>query len=205
MMIRLIASGFALAGILATTTLEGRQMPAVDEAMAEKHIATWKAKPKELAMKLMAKYGPPHEATSQRLIWHNNGPWKMTELVNEEIPHDFPMPHVDMLYQSINHKIDPKHADELLEYDGSVILERTKGEMAARCDKEEPNFLAINLAHDIIMGKRSVSEARNHYAESMMMLMKGGKPNNYQTGFVFAVEKAPQGDKDMPAKMPNMF
>jgi len=30
--------------------------------------------------------------------------------------------------------------------------------IAARCDKEEPNFLAINLAHEIITGKRSVDE-----------------------------------------------
>jgi hypothetical protein len=72
--------------------------------------------------------------------------------VNEEIPHDFPMPHKDMLYQAIAYKIDPDEADKLLQYDGSVILERTKGMIAARCDKEEANFLAINLAHEVALG-----------------------------------------------------
>ena len=73
--------------------------------------------------------------------------------------------------------------------------------IAARCDKEEPNFLAINLAHEIITGKRSVDEARAFYAESMMTLMKEGKPNEHQTGFRFQVASANQGDKDMPATM----
>ena len=30
------------------------------------------------------------------------------------------------------YRIDPQKADDLLEYDGSLILERTKGEIAAR-------------------------------------------------------------------------
>ena len=177
------------------------QKPAMSHMDIQSHLASWKAKPKETAMKLIEKYGPPQEATANRLIWLDKGPWKFTEIVNEEIPHDFPVPHVDYLYQAIPHQIDPKFADELLAYDGSVVLERTKGVIAARCDKEEPNFLAVNLAHEIITGKRSVDEARGFYAESMMMLMKAGKPNEYQTGFTFQVASGNQGDKDMPAKM----
>ena len=41
-----------------------------------------------------------------------------------------------MLYQAISYAIDADKADDLLKYDGSLILERTKGEIAARCDKE---------------------------------------------------------------------
>jgi hypothetical protein len=193
----------ALAGLMGASRTIADQTapstPALNKAEVEKHLATWKPKPREAAMKLMQKYGPPQEATATRLIWHANGPWKVTELVNEEIAHDFPVPHVDFLYQAIDHRIDPEHADEVLAYDGSVVLERTKGEIAARCDKEEPNFLAINLAHDIITKKRSVDDARKFYAESMMRLMKEGKPNDYQTGFKFQVAKGDQGDRDKPA------
>jgi hypothetical protein len=52
--------------------------------------------------------------------------------------------------------VPPDKFDELAEYDGSVIVERTKGEIAARCDLEGANFLALNLAHEIVTGKRSV-------------------------------------------------
>lgn len=44
----------------------------------------------------------------------------------------------------------------------------TDGEIAARCDKEEANFLAINLADDVAKGRRTVDDARKFYAESMM-------------------------------------
>lgn len=80
-----------------------------------------------------------------------------------------------MLYQAISYKVDPADADELLKYDGSIILERTKGEIAARCDKEAANFLAINLANDVAEGRRSVEDARKFYAESMMAMMKENK------------------------------
>ena len=77
-------------------------------------IAKWKTTPQEVARKTIAKYGQPQAVTANRLIWRNNGPWKYTELVNEEIAHDFPMPHKDMLYQAISYKIDPAKSDELL-------------------------------------------------------------------------------------------
>jgi hypothetical protein len=162
----------------------------------DKYIAAWKQKPRDVANTMIAKYGLPHEATPQRLIWHNNGPWKFSELANEEIPHDFPMPHHDMLLQTINYRVgDQKNAGALFEYDGSVIVERTKGELSARCDKEEANFLAINLSHDIVTGKRSVEDARKFYAESIGMMMKG-KPNDYLKGLRFTPPTGNQGDRD---------
>ncbi|MBA3271506.1 MAG: hypothetical protein H0T71_13450 [Acidobacteria bacterium] len=169
---------------------------------AEQVIAAWKAVPQDVAKKMLAKYGQPQEVTANRLVWHNNGPWKFTQLVNEEIPHDFPMPHKDALYQAINYRIAPDKADELLQYDGSLLLERTKGEIGARCDKQDANFLAINLANDVATGKRSVDDARKFYAESMMAMMKQNKKNEYLQGFIFKVPTGEQGDRDKPFDMP---
>jgi hypothetical protein len=196
--------GVALAAgvVAAATSAVGSQSPEVGpqqvtKAIIETTIQAWKAEPQKTARMIVAKYGLPQEASTNRLIWHNNGPWKTTVLVNEEVPHDFPMPHKDMLYQAVNYRIDSDDADELIAYDGSVVLERTKGEIAARCDKEEANFLAINLANDVATGRRSVSEARKFYAESVMALMKG-QPNDYVKGFRFEVMKTGTGDRDKP-------
>jgi hypothetical protein len=185
------AVGVAIAA--AQQSAPGRSSP-----RAEQVIVSWKDKPAEVARTMIRKYGEPQEVTSSRLVWHRNGPWKFTQLVNEEIPHSFPMPHMDMLYQSIGYRIEPDKADELIQYDGSVILERTKGEIAARCDKEEANFLAINLAHEIATGKRSVEAARRFYAESIQTMMKTGKPNEYLQGFRFTPPTGDQGDRDKP-------
>ena len=165
---------------------------------ASEVIAAWKATPQEVAKKMIAKYGQPQEVTANRLIWHNNGPWKFTELVNEEIPHEFPMPHKDMLYQAINYRIDPAKADELLHYDGSLLLERTKGELGARCDKEEANFLALNLAHDVVTGKKSPDEARQFYSDTIMAMVKEKKIGDYLKGFQFKPPAGNQGDADKP-------
>jgi len=158
----------------------------------EQMIAGWKSKPQEVARTMLAKYGLPQEATPMRLIWHHTGPWKRTEVINEEIPHNFPKPHMDMLLQSIDYPVPPDKFDELAAYDGSVIAERTKGELAARCDMEEANFLALNLAHDIVTGIRSVAQARQFYTE----VMQEKRPTEYLQGLRFQVPRTAQGDPD---------
>ena len=63
-------------------------------------------------------------------------PWKRTELINEEINHDFPLPHKDMLFQTVNLQVPPDKFDEIAAFDGSLVINRTRGEIAAFCDKE---------------------------------------------------------------------
>lgn len=202
---RTTAAGPGAALVLAlalTTSTRGQDggmkpmtMIKVDQAMVDRITSTWKAEPKALSQKIIAKYGMPQEASANRLIWVNNGPWKWSELVNEEIQHDFPMPHHDMFYQAIAWKVPADKFDELAEYDGSVIVERTKGEVAARCDKEEANFLAINLAHDIVTAGKSASDARKMYAEAVGEM----KHPEYMKGFRFTPPMGNQGDPDKPA------
>lgn len=152
---------------------------------AEQVIASWKSAPKDAAQKMIKKYGEPAEVTSMRLVWHDNGPWKFTEVVNQEIDHDFPIPHKDAMHQAVNYRVDPENAEKILEFDGSVILNRTAGLMGAICDKEPANFLAVNLAHEVATGKRSVEDARRQYAESIAMMMKQNKMDKYVSGLLF--------------------
>jgi hypothetical protein len=143
----------------------------VDERRVQQTIANWPEDSKKAAMMIMEKYGPPNEATPTHLVWWNNGPWKWTKISNMPVDHQFPMPHKDVLEQAINYRVPPDKFDELAMYDGSVIVERTKGEMSARCDKEGANFLAINLANDVATGKRTVEEARSEYANQIQLMM----------------------------------
>jgi hypothetical protein len=113
----------------------------------------------------------------------------------EEVPHDFPMPHKDVLEQSVEYRVPPEKFDELAAYDGSVIVERTKGEISARCDKEAANFLALNLAHDIVRGEKSVGEARRFYGEAIKQMMDGNPPE-YMQKIQFRIEEADTGDRD---------
>lgn len=149
---------------------------AVTSGSADAIVAGWPATPQEVARKTMAKYGAPNEVTATMLVWHNNGPWKRTIIYRDEVPHDFPKAHTDLLEQFIDYKVPLGKYDDIARYDGSVVVERTKGEMSARCDKEEMNFLALNLAHDVATGRRTVDDARQFYAQTAMATMKGEMP-----------------------------
>ncbi|MBW3633948.1 MAG: hypothetical protein KY456_13075 [Chloroflexi bacterium] len=164
----------------------------------EEIVSAWPDVPREVAQTVIEQYGPPQEATPSRLIWFNNGPWKRTILYRDTVPHDFPMPHPDLLEQFIDYQAPPEMFDELAQYDGSVIVERTKGEISARCDKEPMNFLAINLANDVATGQRSVEEARQFYAETAMAFMNG-QSDPYVEGFVFELPEGNTNDPDEPA------
>ncbi|WP_303907344.1 hypothetical protein [Thiohalomonas denitrificans] len=147
-------------------------------------IEDWPEVSKEAANAMTEKYGQPDEATPSMLVWNNNGPWLRTIVYKEEIDHEFPVPHKDVLEQFISYNVPPDKFDELAEYDGSVIAERTKGELSARCDKEAANFLAVNLADDIIKGEKSVEEAREFYADTIKQVMQGQQPE-YTTALLF--------------------
>lgn len=167
----------------------------VDQATVQQIIATWQAEPKQEAQVLMQKYGQPQEATKDMLIWKNNGPWKRTELVNEEIPHDFPIPHHDFLKQTIDYKVQMDKYGELARFDGSLLTDRTPGELSARCDKDENNLLAINLANDICTGKSSVEDARQRYLKDAVAAKQGQKPA-YTQSLQFQTPVSRTGDPD---------
>lgn len=199
-----VAALTMLYGQMSTTqSTNGSQMStgSVDKASVDKMISSWPDKPKEAAMKFMAKNGPPAEATDDMLMWKETGPWKRTIIYKKEIPHQFPAPHTDFLQQTINYRVPPDKFSELAKFDGSVIVERTKGEMSARCDMEELNMLAINLANDIVTGKRSVSDARDFYAKTAMAF-KQGKMDPYVSKLQFQPpsNEMATADPDKPAK-----
>jgi len=166
--------------------------------MVDDIVSAWPDVPREVAQTVMDTYGPPQEATPSRLIWFNNSPWKRTILYRDVVEHTWPMPHPDLLEQFIDDQAPPDMFSELANYDGSVIVERTKGEMSARCDKEEMNFLAINLANDVVTGERTIEEAREFYAKTAMAF-KEGQSDPYVEGFVFEVPEGDTGDPDEPA------
>jgi hypothetical protein len=147
-------------------------------------IANWPESARKAADMMNQKYGDPDEATETMLVWRDNGPWKKTVISNMETPHQFPAPHPDVMEQFISYRVPPDKFDELAAYDGSVTVKRTQGLLSARCDMEGANFLALNLAHEIITGKRSVEEARKFYGEQIMA-MKAGQPAPYTEKLLF--------------------
>ena len=152
---------------------------------ADNNIASWPADAKKAAEKEIARYGQPNEVTETTLTWLNNGPWKRTVASRTPITHLFPAKHSDSMEQFVNYEVPFNKFDELARFDGSVNVDRTRGELSARCDTDEHNFLAINLANDIITGKLSVAEARDFYGRAVKMEKEQNKIHPYMTRLMF--------------------
>jgi hypothetical protein len=162
-------------------------LPAVRSAQAV--TATWPMKPREAASTVIAKYGQPDVIGDRVLIWYDKGPYKKIVLMREEQPHSFPMPHTDFLTQTVMYRVPFDKVDEVTAYDGSVWFHRTRGELSAQCDVEEMNNLALNLAHDVATGARTVEDARAFYAKTAMEFKQGNRSSPYVTGLRFQPDR----------------
>jgi hypothetical protein len=131
-------------------------------------ITAWPEESKEAAQLVIDTYGEPHEATESLLTWHDVGPWKRVVASRAFFEHAFPAPHFDSVESFIDYRVPPEKFSDLAAFDGSVIAERTAGEVSARCHDEQANFLALNLAHDIVTGARGVEDARAYYAKEFL-------------------------------------
>jgi predicted outer membrane protein len=142
----------------------------------DRTISKWPSRTQLAVQEMMAKYGPPHEVSSERIIWNNQGPYKRIMVTKEEVPHDFPMPHMDFLEHTVLYQVPADKADELQQFDGSVSFYRTSGELSARCDLEGHNILTLNLSRDIIEGKKTPLEARASFGENVKQDIMGMRP-----------------------------
>lgn len=167
----------------------------VDLATVTRILGTWPDVSRQAATTTINTYGLPHEASATRLIWHNNGPWKRTVIYAEEVAHAFPTPHHDVVEQYIPYRVPVERFNDLAAFDGSVLVDRTKGEMSARCEGEEANFLALNLAHDIVTGRKDVETARRAYGEAMQA-RRAGNPPEIMRKLTFEVPNGDTGERD---------
>lgn len=143
-----------------------QQQPSTESiAWVQKHAASWPEKSRRLAAQLITKYGPPTEFTERQITWYGNGPWKRTTLYKEEVQHNFAHSHKDVLEQTVSYRVPLDKLVALAQFSGSVVVNRTRGEVSSTSDGEDTNFLALNVADDIVRGERDVEQARTYFAQ----------------------------------------
>ncbi len=202
-------SGAAEAGAdQATSTSTGEvtggqaaNQPAVAEPSgnqtAESVISSWPDLSNKVAKAMIDKYGQPAEVSDSFLVWKDNGPWKQTVVYRDGIEHNFPLRHLDVLAQTINYRVPLDKYNDLARFDGSLTASRTAGTLSSSSDREDMNFLALNLANDIVRGNKTVDEARRFYGKTAALAMTG-KTSPYTEGLLFRAMKASQADADHP-------
>jgi hypothetical protein len=155
---------------------------------AAHNLPGWPVELQVLAAHLVTRYGEPQELTSRSLTWYDKGPWKRTVLYREGDLHRFPLSHRDVLWQTINYKVPLDKVVALMSYDGSILIDRTRGELTVHCDNEEDNTLTFNIANDIVTGQDTVEQAMAYHAQ-VIEGMRIHDPETYPQKLRFAPPK----------------
>jgi hypothetical protein len=147
-----------------------------DRRQVEELLRTWPERPAAVAREMIDEYGTPTEATPSMLVWRENGPWKKTVVHRDEVQHDFPRPHTDIVAQYVEMRVPVDRIDDIVAFDGSIHVHRTEGLVGSHCDSEAMNYLALNIAQQIAAKKLNTKQARAAYTKHVTAVMKGEAP-----------------------------
>lgn len=154
-----------------TVQTENKNKAAFDKATSL--TAGWPEASTLAAREIIVKHGDPQETTSETLIWRNIAPFKRIIVHKTTYQHKFPFLHQNAVEHVVDYRAPASKVQSVWNYNGSIVLDRTKGEMSAFGDNESQNILALNLAHDVLTGKRGTDNARVTYGKEMLSYMNG--------------------------------
>ncbi len=146
--------------------------------LADEVVSGWTDTARLAAQLMMKRYGSPDEVGSSRLVWNGNGPWKRT------IVRQLPAKELGVLEQTMAYRLTPAQASVLTEMDGRLSCDVARMELSSRSDREEVNFLRLNLANDVINGRLTAQEARESYAR-ILSLEQAGKASKYMSSLSY--------------------
>lgn len=148
-------------------------------------LERWGKESTHVLTEMEKRYGPPQEQTPHMAVWYYNGPWKRSVVYRDPVSHRFPKPHYDILSQTVEYPVPIDKVQALAEFDGSLVVDRTKGELTAHCGNEEMNRALLNLAHDVVIGKRTPANAREGLAE-IYRALRLNWPEEYASALHFS-------------------
>ena len=180
-----------LAACLFLATLGGRPSNAAGPvATPETTITGWPKTAKLTAKVMIEKYGKPNGFSAKSLIWLNNGPWKRTVVYRDGWLDKSSTLHPEVLEQVITYWVPRDRIIVLERFDDRFTVDSPRDELSFRSESERLDFLAMNLANEVVSGSKSVEQAQTYFTEATR-LAEAGKISPYTDGFVFEVKNDP--------------
>lgn len=150
-------------------------------------VRTWPPRERAVARALLAKYGRPAQFDRSRLAWFDKGVWKSTIVYRRSPGLPPKAPDTEFLRQTVGYIVPSGKLAELERFDSRLAVSPTAGELSFISDSEGTNLLGLNLADEIVTGRRSVSDAREFFARTER-LEASGKTSPYVKKLRFAVD-----------------
>lgn len=127
------------------------------------------------AKEMVVRYGEPTEVTRDSLLWKNVPVFKRIIVHREVYSNRFPLLHQTPLEHVVNYDAKEGRIEDVSEYDGSIVFDRTRGEVSVSGENESMNILSINLAHNIMQGNMTPSQARIENGKETMNYLNGNR------------------------------
>ncbi|MDD5656223.1 MAG: hypothetical protein PHF00_03105 [Elusimicrobia bacterium] len=135
----------------------------------------WPAPARSAVRLMLRRYGLPESWSYEGLVWRNRGPW--ARVVVSARPHS-------PLEQDVAYPLDEAQARRLRRFPHGLEIDEARGLLGARSDREWLNVLALNLADDIVKGRRTPEEASGFFLKTASQTL-AGKSSPYTEGLRF--------------------
>ena len=137
---------------------------------------TWLSGPRKTAALMTERYGPPNSLAGDTATWRNRSPWKRI-VVHGRAPEGW-------LEQTVSYGVPASAIAPLGEFGRGVRVDLMRDELTASSGDEALNRLALNLAVEIVDGRRGAAEARDFY-DKTARLASSGKSSSYLAKLLF--------------------
>jgi hypothetical protein len=154
-------------------------------AQTQALIAGWPARSRHAAGALLEKYGAPDSAMADGLTWRRRGDWERVEVHRDEAP----ATRLGLIENVVRYDAPAGSWRDIYMMDLGVSYEPIGKLLSAASRSEETNTLALNVAFDVISGRRSFEDARVFYKRTTRLAL-AGKSSTYTRGLLFKPAQA---------------
>lgn len=132
--------------------------------------ASWPEGARRLAEAAVGEYGEPDAAVPDRLTWGARRPWTRIEVFRDAVSSERPA----RLLEAVPYAVPTRRWRVLNAFDRGVTYDPVRVELVARTDSEATNLLALNLADEVVQGRRTPADAERFFDETSRLLAAGG-------------------------------
>jgi hypothetical protein len=147
-------------------------------------LAGWNAQALAVATKTTERYGQPDLRAPDRLVWTHRGPWKRIVVVRDAPAGRFSPEHPAYLEQTVAYDVPADKLTAVASFEPSLLADAGREELTARSDSEQTNFLALNIADELVRGARGVDDAKSFFSRTSALSVSG-KTSDYTQGLKF--------------------
>lgn len=152
--------------------------PAAAKAELRRRVSDWPETPRLAALRALERYGAPDSVSDRVAAWKDRGPWRSIDVYRDLAPRG------GVVEQTVAFTAVPGVWQDLSALKMNVLYDPRHGLLSSSAASEEENILALNVAAEVLEGRRPIGQAAEFY-ERTLQLARAGKESPYTRRLLF--------------------